>query len=67
MHGGANLRADLIDVHSVSKEMHHEFIDFPCDPGSESGDPGRVIRYYENLKLVAKNWIKKSQTVLPMS
>ena len=30
-------------LHSVSKETHHEFIGFPCDPGSRSSDPGRVI------------------------
>ncbi len=29
-------------IHSVSKEMHHEFIGFRCDPGSRSSDPGRV-------------------------
>ncbi len=30
-------------IHSVSKETHHEFLGFPCDPGSRSSDPGRVI------------------------
>ena len=30
-------------LHSVSKETHHEFIGFPCDPRSRSSDPGRVI------------------------
>ena len=28
---------------SVSKEMHNEFIGFPCKPGSRSSDPGLVI------------------------
>ena len=45
----------LLPLHSVSKETHHEFIDFPCDPGSRSGAPGRVIYDHENLKQVAKN------------
>ena len=45
-------------IHSVSKEMHHEFISFPCDPGSRSDDPGRVIYDNGNLKQVAKNPFK---------
>ncbi len=32
-------------LHSVSKETHHKFIGFPCDPGSRSGDSGRVVFY----------------------
>ncbi len=37
-------------VHSVSKETHHEFIGFPCDPGSRSSDPGQVIFDHWDLK-----------------
>ena len=33
----------FIFIHSVSKEMHHKFIGFPWNPGSRSGDPGRVV------------------------
>ena len=43
------------DIHSVSKEAHHKFIGFPWNPGSRSGDPGRVVFYHENLKQFAKN------------
>ena len=38
------------NVNSVSKETHHEFFGFPCDPGSRSNDPAGVIFVYENLK-----------------
>ena len=41
-------------LHSVSKETHNKFIGSPCDPGSMSGDPRRVIFFHENLKQVAK-------------
>ncbi len=30
-------------LHSVSKDTHHEFRGFPCDPGSRSSVPSRVI------------------------
>ncbi len=42
-------------IHSVSKETNNEFIGLPCDPGSRSGDPGRVVIYHKNFKQVAKN------------
>ena len=38
--------------------MHHKFICFPWNPGSRSGDPGRVVFYHENLKQVAKTQFK---------
>ncbi len=60
-------KISLIQLHSVSKETHHKFIGFTCDPGSRSGDPSRVIFYHANLKQVAKNPIQKCQMVLPIS
>ena len=54
-------------IHSVSKETHHEIIGFPWNPGSRSGDPGRVVFYHGNLKQVAKNPIQKCQMVLKIS
>ncbi len=44
-------------VHSVSKETHHEFLGFPCDPGSNSSDPGWVIFDHRNLKQVATGFL----------
>ncbi len=46
---------EFLQIHSVSKETHHKFIDFRWNPGSRSGDPGRVVFYHKNLKQVAKN------------
>ena len=54
------------NIHSVSKEMHYEFIDSPCDPGSRSSAPGGVIFDHGNVKQVAKNPIRKCRTVLPI-
>ncbi len=34
-------------IHSVSREMHHDFIGFRCDPGSRSNDPKMVIFDHE--------------------
>ena len=39
-------RTGLSALHSVSKKMHHEFLVFPCDPGSSSSDLGWVIFTY---------------------
>ena len=54
-------------IHSVSKETHHEFPGFPCDPGSRSSDPGGVTFDHAYLKQVAKDPIRKRQMVLPIS
>ena len=51
-------------LYTQSKKTHHKFIGFPCDPGSRSDDPDRVIFYHRNLKQVAKNPIQKYQMVL---
>ncbi len=39
-----------LTLHSVSKETHHEFTGFPCDPGSRSSDPGGVTFDHPYLK-----------------
>ena len=54
-----------VDLHSVSKETHHEFTCFPCDAGSSSSDPGGVTFDHAYLKKVAKDPIQKCQMVLP--
>ncbi len=41
----------MLGPHSVSKETLHEFIGFPCDPGSRSSDPGRIIFDHGNLSI----------------
>ncbi len=49
-------------VHSVSKETHHEFIGFPCDLGSRSSDPGRVIFdhwYQEHIDTKSRKYTMK--------
>ncbi len=48
-------------IHSVSKEMHHKFIGFPCDPGSRSGDPDRVV-FYEIYYKVHPSTLRKRNT-----
>ena len=35
-------------LHSVSKETHHKFIGFPCDPGSRSTVNNYGIGYFEH-------------------
>ena len=57
----------VMTIHSVSKETHHEFLGFHCDPGSRSSDPGRVIFDHGNLKQVAKKPVQKCQVVLSIS
>ena len=47
--------------------MHHEFIDFPCDLGSRSSAPGRVVFDHENLKRVANTLFKKHENVKLLS
>ena len=64
---GRYVDVHLMWLHSLSKETHHEFLDFPCDPGSSSSHPGQVIFDHRNLKQVAKNPVQKCQMVLAIS